>query len=67
VEHCVTIIICPLLERRSEKKKEVEFWIYDVFRVNAKGAYKRILMNAEYRLFSRVWWWNAKNKVGLKS
>jgi hypothetical protein len=50
VEHCVTIIIC-LLERRSEKN-EVEI-LDTVFRVNAKGAYKGILLNAEYRLYSQ--------------
>jgi hypothetical protein len=39
VEHCVTIIIC-LLERRSENEVEI---LDNVFRVNAKGAYKGIL------------------------
>jgi hypothetical protein len=35
----------------GQKKRGGDFG-YDVFRVNAKGAYKGILMNAEYRLYS---------------
>nr|WP_245891719.1 hypothetical protein [Flavobacterium faecale] len=35
----------------GQKKRGGDFG-YDVFRINAKGAYKGILMNAEYRLYS---------------
>jgi hypothetical protein len=40
VEHCVTIIIC--LFGKKVRKTRWRFG-YDVFRVNAKGAYKGIL------------------------
>jgi hypothetical protein len=38
--------------KEGQKKRGGDFG-YDVFRVNAKGAYKGILMNAEYRLYSQ--------------
>ncbi|WP_366184149.1 hypothetical protein [Flavobacterium ovatum] len=37
--------------KEGQKKRGGDFG-YDVFRINAKGAYKGILMNAEYRLYS---------------
>lgn len=37
--------------KEGQKKRGGDFG-YDLFRINAKGAYKGILMNAEYRLYS---------------